>query len=618
MVQPNRVCQSQTRGEDVDSLRTPHTSRIQSLVQLTIIATCCTLLITAIIPGIIATAEPESANETSQQQAVIVIFENDASVNESVITTVGGTVTGGETVDVIPVLFARVDKNAIQQLQTHPDVRRIERDKAVKVPPNKKDQRRTITTSDPVRRTDASEVVPWGISRTGASTATRNINDTTESDVTVAVLDTGIDYDHEDLNESVVWGVDVVGELDFGIEEATDVNGHGTHVAGTIAARENGIGVVGTSPNVQLYSIQVLSENGGTVSTLVEGIDQALKGPDGRMGTDDDADVISVSLGGQSRTVAEREAIERATNESVPVIVSAGNNGDGNPETDNVSYPARYEDTISVAAVNRNNKIPEFSSEGPSVDIAAPGVDTLSTYPNDNYVEFSGTSMAVGHVSGTVAMMIARDRIDGTRDLTVEDIGAQLAATSKDIGPSGRDNFSGAGLVSSDRAVEIVGVQPQIVVAQKNLLLNETVSFTVIRGDTGQRTSAVVKVAGSTYSVDENTTVQHVFDTVGTYRVIANVPTGTDYEYVISETVTVNPGNVTGTGAIATNVDNDGQYEDVNGDGVVNVVDVQALFANMDSPEIQASPESFDFNQDGIVNVVDVQRLFAELSETME
>jgi subtilisin family serine protease len=579
---------------------------------------CCVLLLVATVPGTGAAARSVAANETSQQRAVVVIFEDDARVNETAITAVGGTVTGGKAVDVVPALFARVHDEAIPRLRAHPDVRRVEYDRPVEVPPVEDDQRAAITTSDAGRETGMSEVVPWGIDRIGARTAAGQVNDTAESNVTVAVLDTGIDYDHEDLDGSVVWGVDVVDGTEYGVDAADDVDGHGTHVAGTIAAQENAVGVVGTSPNVRLYSIQVLGPNGGTISDVVEGLDQALKGPDGTVGTDDDADVISMSLGGQSSTIAEREAIRRATNESVPVIVSAGNNGDGDPDSDEVSYPARYDDAIAVAATDVNDEIPEFSSEGPSIDIAAPGVSTLSTYPNDDYVRFSGTSMAAGHVSGTVAMMIAQDTRDGTRDLTVEDLEAQLAATTVDVGPSGSDNLSGAGLVDSDRAVELAGVQPRIVAEQDDLIANETVAFAVVRGDTGQRTSAVVQVAGSTYSVDENTTARHVFDTAGTYTLTAIVPTGTDYEYVISETVTVSPGDVTGDGAIATNVDDDEQYEDVNGDRVVNVVDVQALFANIDDPVVQANPQSFDFNQDGTVNVVDVQRLFAELSEPSE
>jgi subtilisin family serine protease len=542
-----------------------------------------------------------------------VIFNSQDSINETAIRAVGGTITGGESVDILPAVFAKIDESAISRLETHPDVRRVEYDRAVDVPPIDSDRRAAVSTSQATRVEEGSDVVPWGIDRINARKATEQVDATAESNVTVAVLDTGIDYDHEDLTGSVTWGVDVIGETEYGVEEADDVDGHGTHVAGTIAARENAVGVVGVSTDVQLYSIQVLGPDGGRLSDVVKGIDQALKGPDGVAGTSDDADVISMSLGGESGTVALREAIERATNQSVPVVVAAGNEGNGDSETDDVLYPARYDETIAVAATDLDDDVPRFSSEGPSIGVGAPGVDTVSTYPDDQYARLSGTSMATGHVSGTVALMIAVDLRDGQQDLEPHDILAQLEVTAKDIERPGSDDFSGAGLVNATRAVSLAATQPELVIDDREVLTGETVEAYVVQSRTNQRIPATVSIAETDYSVNETTSARHRFNSTGTYTVTATVVTESGYEYVTSETVSVAIGNILNNGQPARDLDTDSRYEDINGDGDLNVVDVQALFANLDDAVIKNNPEAFDFNGDGQVDVVDIQRLFDEL-----
>lgn len=540
------------------------------------------------------------------------IFDDAESVNETAVSAVGGTVTGGESVDVVPALFARVSTEAIPRLQSHPDVRRIEYDTPVETPPVEGDRTVEITASDATQDGAGSEVVPWGIDRIRSREANERVGNATESNVTVAVLDTGIDYDHEDLAGSVTWGVDVTGGVEYGKAEADDVEGHGTHVAGTIAARQNAVGVVGTDPNVELYAIRVLDRDGGSVSDVIEGIDQALKGPDGVVGTEDDADVISMSLGSQSGTVALREAIERATDRSVPVVVAAGNDGDGDGDTDNVSYPARYDDTIAVAATDFDDRVPEFSSEGPAIDLAAPGVGTLSTYPNDRYTRLSGTSMATGHVSGTVAMIIAEDLRDGKRDYEPDDIETQLEVTARDIDRSGTDRVSGAGLVDARAAVDVASLQPRIVVSNPEILTGEQVEVYVVRSETRQRIPASVRIADAEYAVDRNSAARYTFTSSGTYSITATVSAESGYEYTVTDSVTVRLGNVVGNGQPAGDIDNDGRYEDVNGDGNANVVDAQALFVRLDGPIVRNNTKAFDFNGDGGVDILDVQALYRE------
>lgn len=220
--------------------------------------------------------------------------------------------------------------------------------------------------------------------------------------VQVAVLGTGIDYTHPELSGKVVWCVNTA-DYPWTIagnqpRYCIDRNGHGTHVAGIIAEALDSVGVAGVAPSVTLYAIKVLRNSGsGYVSDIAEGIYYAVAGPDGIVGTWDDAEVLSMSLGGPVNDPLLRDAAYWAYQNGAIVVAVTGNEGDGDPTTDEVSYPARYPWVIAVAAVDINGDSPWWSSEGPEVDVAAPGVDVLSTYLRGGYEVLSGTSMATTH-----------------------------------------------------------------------------------------------------------------------------------------------------------------------------------------------------------------------------
>jgi len=184
------------------------------------------------------------------------------------------------------------------------------------------------------------------------------------------VLGTGIDYTHPVLSGKVVWCVDaadypwtIAGNQ---LRYCIDRNGHGTHVAGIIAAALDGVGVAGVAPSVTLYAIKVLRNSGsGYVSDIAEGIYYAVAGPDGIVGTWDDAEVLSMSLGGPVNDPLLRDAAYWAYQNGAIVVAATSNEGDGDPTTDEVSYPARYPWVIAVAAVDINGDSPWWSSEGP-------------------------------------------------------------------------------------------------------------------------------------------------------------------------------------------------------------------------------------------------------------
>lgn len=276
--------------------------------------------------------------------------------------------------------------------------------------------------------------------------------------VAVAILDTGIYYGHPDLKGRVLWCVNTVGTktyAGYGLSKCVDKNGHGTHVAGIVAAQVNGLGSAGASPNVTLYAIKVLNDAGyGTYSDIAEGITFAVKGPDGVVGTSDDARVLSMSLGGSTDSQVLREAVKWAYESGSVLVAAAGNSGDGNPSTDNVAYPARYQWVIAVAAVDQFCNIPSWSSDGPEVDVAAPGVNIYSTYKNNKYATLSGTSMATPHVSATIALIQALRLASNKPLLTPSEIYSVITSAARDIGLPGPDVYSGYGLIDAYAAVQ--------------------------------------------------------------------------------------------------------------------------------------------------------------------
>jgi thermitase len=272
----------------------------------------------------------------------------------------------------------------------------------------------------------------WGLTTIGAPTAW----DTThgKSAVVVAVVDTGVDSTHPDL----VGRIDTANGHDFvnGDASTMDDNGHGTHVSGIIAATMNNhVGGAGVAPGCRILPVKVLNAAGwGDTIGVAAGI---------RYAADSGARIISLSLAG-SADASMQDAVVYAQGKGCLVVAAAGNDG----YTDGASYPARYYGVIGVAAVDRTLQHPSFSNSGPGVDIAAPGVDVLSTVLHGGYDSWSGTSMATPFVSGVAALV---ESLNST--WTASMVMNQVLSTAQDIGPAGKDVFFGYGLVRADRAV---------------------------------------------------------------------------------------------------------------------------------------------------------------------
>ncbi|RWZ58623.1 peptidase S8 [Halobacillus fulvus] len=210
----------------------------------------------------------------------------------------------------------------------------------------------------------------------------------------VAVIDTGVAPDHPDLVNKLVPGYDFVRNS----TRQKDFDGHGTHVAGTIAAETgNGIGVAGMAPETKILPVRALGANGsGSLNDIADAI---------RYSADQDAEVINLSLGCDCDSQTLEDAVNYAWNSGSVVVAAAGNSG-----VSTTFEPASYENAIAVGAVDSNNNVAYFSNYGSWVDVTAPGVDIVSTVLRGKYDSYSGTSMASPHVAGLAALLASQGR----------------------------------------------------------------------------------------------------------------------------------------------------------------------------------------------------------------
>jgi len=433
------------------------------------------------LPGSAGDETPVGDNGTDERDTdngtvdVYITFEN-FSARETASFGGNVTITGGRDVGLVPVLYARSDASEIPAIEARAGVKAVGIDRQIRLP-------QPSSGVSPSRRSTAAttnQTVPWGLRRIAARNLTDRVGRAALRNVTVAVVDTGIDYTHPDIGDSVVWGANFTdGSERYGRETAADNNGHGTAVAGIVAARDNDRATVGVAPGVRLYSVKVLrGDRTGRIRTLISGLDAAVAGPDGVVGTDDDADVVQVSAG---TAVADEQLanVVDAASEHAVVVAAAGNYGDGSADTDEVRYPAKYDGVVAVAATGRDDRTTGYSSEGPAVDIAAPGQRIPTLSPDAGTTYFSGTSAAAPHVSGVVALLLAAENGTGDAQMpgSVRDI---LKATARDIEAPGDDQFSGAGLVQADAAVATaVGLDANRTVSETAVPSNRTVTVTV-------------------------------------------------------------------------------------------------------------------------------------------
>ena len=283
----------------------------------------------------------------------------------------------------------------------------------------------------------------------------------TGSGVIVAVIDSG-SGPNSDLIQNLLPGRSVIrGRVTDGANDV-DIIGHGTHVAGIIAAQyNNDIGIAGVAPNAQILPIRILDSRGdGSESDLALAI---------RYASDQGVKVINLSLGGKIQTNGLQSALEYAASKGILVVAAAGNAG---PQA-GVTYPAGNDLTLAVTAVDETMNSPSFAQRGTYIDISAPGINICSTIRNDAsvdisrkcagasepYINMSGTSMAAAFVSGVAALIFS-----ARPNFTAQQVREVIIATAKDLGIPGRDEIFGVGLIDTYAIFKSLGFFPDTLV----------------------------------------------------------------------------------------------------------------------------------------------------------
>ncbi|MGB2727362.1 MAG: S8 family serine peptidase [Halobacteriota archaeon] len=361
--------------------------------------------------------------DTQPKVRVIIGFEDKPSqADKDMIRGCGGDIKHSYTI--IDAIAAKLPEQAIDKIEKNPRVAYVEMDAKVHA---------------------LGETLPWGVDRIDAEIVHADNNK--GMGVKVAIIDSGIDKDHPDLQANIKGGVNFVSNPPWrpaDPEKWDDDNGHGTHCAGIVAAVDNEEGVIGVAPEAHLYGVKVLDRTGsGYLDDVIAGI---------QWSKDNSMHVISMSLGTDVDYQSLHDACDAADTAGIVVVAAAGNSG---PGAGTVIYPAKYDSAIAVSATTNtdDDDLADFSSRGPEVELAAPGVSIYSTIPG-GYDTKSGTSMACPHVSGTAALVIASGITDENGNGRINDeVRVRLRETAEDLGATGKDNWYGYGLVDADKAV---------------------------------------------------------------------------------------------------------------------------------------------------------------------
>jgi len=388
------------------------------------------LFILLSIPGLVIYAA--QANESVSRKIIVFKVGLNETAKDELVGRVGGIKL--KNLGLISGRAAWLSSRAAEKLAKLPGVARIDDDVVVEALENSWTER----ISERLGASRQAQVLPWGIDRVDAELVWPTGN--TGDPVKVGIIDTGISNIHPDLLGNIKGGVNTIQSR----RGWNDDNGHGSHVAGIVAALNNSIGVVGVGPAIDLYAIKVLGASGsGYLSDVIEGLDWAIT---------NHMQVVNLSLGTGSNIQSFHDAIMAVKTAGIVIVAAAGNSGGA------VSYPAAYPEAIAVSATDQNNTIASWSSRGPEVDLGAPGVAIYSTYKGTGYATLSGTSMASPHVAGVAALVlntpVGNSDTNNNGKWDPDEVQSKLQISATDLGTTGFDNLYGWGLVNAWAAVQ--------------------------------------------------------------------------------------------------------------------------------------------------------------------
>lgn len=381
--------------------------------------------------SLLQAAPAAQANFSVERQVSYIIRlspQATSDTREATLDVVDARVTG--RIDRLRLVQATIRPSLVPQLRRHPAIEWIERERATRV---------LGETNDPLIRNQ------WALRKLGVFKGWR-AEKGQSAPVTVAVVDTGVDPSHPDLQHRLLAGFDFV-NYD---RDPSDDHGHGTHVAGVIAARPNNrIGIAGLSWGARILPLKACDSAGAcgnfeVVASIVRAIEEGAR-------------VVNLSLGGPARGCPPEFELAATLAEmrGVLLVAGAGNSAqEGNP----FLYPAACDGYMGVGATSPDDEWADFSQHGDFVDISAPGVTILSTLPpllpmeddpnNSGYGVADGTSMATPHVAGLAALLLSQHP-----DWGPGDVQNRIEKTAVDLGRKGRDPYFGAGRIDVVRAL---------------------------------------------------------------------------------------------------------------------------------------------------------------------
>jgi len=375
----------------------------------------------ALLAPIAALAAPPA--DAGNVRVIIRFNEAPGKAHRDLVRDLGGTVH--HSFQIVPAIAVTLPEQALAALAANPAIDEIEPDVEVQA---------HATEYDSV----------WGVTKIGCvsvhagsySGASKAVLGT---GVKVAVCDTGVDYTHPELASRYKGGYDYQNSD----ADPRDDNGHGTHVAGTIAAVNEGLGIIGVAPQVDLYAVKVLGSTGsGSFSTIIAALDWCLA---------NGIQVANFSLGSSTDPgTTTKAAFDNAAAKGLIICCSAGNSGSG---ANTVGFPAQYPSVIAVAATTSTDGYATYSSTGPAVDIAAPGSSIYSCKMGGGYTTMSGTSMACPHATGACALILSAGITDTNGNGLRDEVQSLLQSTAVDLGTTGFDNYYGYGRIAVDAAL---------------------------------------------------------------------------------------------------------------------------------------------------------------------